>query len=104
MCVSFIQVSVSDLYIAHDWFACSAAGKYVDRFWEIAHRHMNMEIGTEAAQILFWKYISGIFVAMQDSTIDSSLLHKCLIFCTSHLRKIKLAFALPHGFLDPIFC
>jgi hypothetical protein len=40
------------------------AGKYVDRSWEyilIAHRQMNVEIRTEATQLLFWEYINGIF-------------------------------------------
>jgi hypothetical protein len=28
---------------------------------------MNVEIGTESAPFLFWEYINGIFIAVQDA-------------------------------------
>ncbi len=44
---------------------CAATGKYVHRSWEyIAHRHMNVEIGTEATQFPEKEYINGIFTAV----------------------------------------
>ncbi len=52
---------------SQDRCAFSAAGKYVDRFWEYinpSNSHMNVEIGTETALFLFWEYINGIFVAV----------------------------------------